>query len=122
MGLLIYRLIRVPVISVRYLCLIKDVLCDFVWFTKRYQMYIYYIHLFMSLFIIPLQSMIGKILPNLWQRRLEKPLLIVTKLLNGVEASHFSLSDKFKLPLLWTDQNGIHILSTPLYTIRYIKN
>ena len=38
-------------------------------------MYIYCIYLFMSLFIIPSQSVIGKILPNLWQRRLEKPLM-----------------------------------------------
>ena len=30
-----YRLIRVPVISVTYVYLINDVLCDFVWFTKN---------------------------------------------------------------------------------------
>ena len=59
MELLIYRLIRVPVISVRYFYLIKDVLCEFVWFTKKYQMFIYYIHLFMSLFIIPSQRIVG---------------------------------------------------------------
>ena len=53
MELLIYRLIRVPVISVRCLWLIKDVLCYFVWFIKKYQMYIYCIHLFRTLFIIP---------------------------------------------------------------------
>ena len=29
MDFLIYQLIRVPVISVRYFCLIKDVLCNF---------------------------------------------------------------------------------------------
>ena len=29
----------------------------------------------MSLFLIPLQSIINKILPNLWQRHLEKLLL-----------------------------------------------
>ena len=75
MELLIYKLIRVCVISVRYFCLINDVLCDFVWFSKIYQMYIYCIYLFMSLFIIPSQSIIGKILQNLWQRHLEKPLL-----------------------------------------------
>ena len=39
-------------------------------------MYIYCIHLFMSLFIIPLQSVLAKVLPNLWQRRLENPLII----------------------------------------------
>ena len=38
-------------------------------------MCIYYIHFFISLFIIPSQSIIGKILPNLWQRHLEKPLM-----------------------------------------------
>ena len=43
------------------------------------KMNIYCIHLFMSLFIIPSQSIIGKILPNLWQRRLEKPLKIEKK-------------------------------------------
>ena len=74
-GLLIYRLIRVPVISVRYCCLIKDVLCDFVWFTKKVKC----IHLFMSLFIIPSQSIIGKFLPNLWQRSLENPLMLCIK-------------------------------------------
>ena len=36
---------------------------DFVWFTKKYQMYIYCTHLFRSLFIIPSQIVIGKILP-----------------------------------------------------------
>ena len=35
MKLLIYSLIKVPVISVRYFSLIKDVLCDFVWFIKN---------------------------------------------------------------------------------------
>ena len=35
MELLIYRLIRVSVISVRYFCLIKDVLYNFLWFTKN---------------------------------------------------------------------------------------
>ena len=33
--------------------------CDFEWFTKDYQMYIYCIYLFRSLFIIPSQSIIG---------------------------------------------------------------
>ena len=77
MELLIFRLVRVPVICVRYFCLIKDVLFDIAWLTKKYQMHILCIHLFMSLFIIPSQSIrsIGKILPNLWQRRLEKPLM-----------------------------------------------
>ena len=65
MELLICRLIRVLLISIRYFCLINNVLCNFVWFTKKYQMYINCIHLFMSLFIIPSQSIIGKILPNL---------------------------------------------------------
>ena len=60
MEFLIYQLTRVPVISVRYFCLIKNVLCNFVWFTKENQMYIYCIHLFMSLFIIPLQTVFGK--------------------------------------------------------------
>ena len=41
------------------------------------QMYIYCIHWFMSLFIIELQSIIGNFFPNLWQRCLEKPLIIV---------------------------------------------
>ena len=39
------------------------------------QMYIYCIHLSMSLSIISSQSITGKILPNLWQVHLEKPLL-----------------------------------------------
>ena len=56
-------------------CLINDVLCDLCGLPKIYQMYIYCIHLFMPLFIILSQSIIGKILPNLWQRRLEKPLI-----------------------------------------------
>ena len=44
-------------------------------------MYIYCIHyLFMSLFIIPSQNIIGKILSNLWQRRLEKPLVLMPSL------------------------------------------
>ena len=34
-GCFIYQLARVPVVSVRYFCLIKDVLCNFVWFTKN---------------------------------------------------------------------------------------
>ena len=38
-------------------------------------MYIYPIHLFEYLFKIQLQRIIGNILLNLWQRRLEKPLL-----------------------------------------------
>ena len=57
MEFLIYQLIRVPLISVRYFYLIKDVLCNFAWFTKKY---IYCIHLFISLFIIPSQSVFGK--------------------------------------------------------------
>ena len=56
MELLIYRLMRVRVISVRYFCLINDVLCVV---RQKYQMYIYCIYLFMSLFIIQLQSIIG---------------------------------------------------------------
>ena len=42
-------------------------------------MYIYCIHVFISLFIIPSQSVLAKVLPNLWQRRLEKPLLNFAK-------------------------------------------
>ena len=45
----------------------------------KYQMYIYCIHLFMSLFIIPLQSITGKISPNLWQKLSEKTLLVVVQ-------------------------------------------
>ena len=62
MELLIYRLIRVTVISVRYFCLINDALCNFVWFMKKYQMHIYYIYFIMLiyLFLIPSQSIIGK--------------------------------------------------------------
>ena len=44
---------------------------------QKNQMYSYCIHLFMSLFIIPAQSIIGKILPNLWQKRLQKKLYCV---------------------------------------------
>ena len=62
-------------ISFRYFCLIRDVLHDFVWFAKKYEMYIYCVPLFMSLFTIPSQSIIGKVLPNHWQRRKEKLLL-----------------------------------------------
>ena len=65
MELLIYRLVRVAVISVRYFCLISDVPCNFVWFTRIYQMYIYCINFFLSLFLIPSQTVIDKILPNL---------------------------------------------------------
>ena len=43
---------------------------------EQYQIHIYCIHLFLPLFTIPSQSIIGKILPNFSQRRLEKPLLI----------------------------------------------
>ena len=63
-------------ISVRYLCLINDVLSDFVWFTENIRCTFTVINLFMSLFIINLQSIIDKILPNLWQMRLEKPLVM----------------------------------------------
>ena len=50
MEFLICTLIRVPVISVRYICLIKNVLCDFVWFAKNikytFTVFIYpYLHL-----------------------------------------------------------------------------
>ena len=41
----------------------------------KYQLYIYCIHLFMSLFLIPAQSIIGKMFPKLWQSRLEKTQL-----------------------------------------------
>ena len=84
--LLIYRLIRVSVISVRYFCLIKIFCAICMVYHKKNQMYIYCIHLFVSLFIIPSQSIIGKILPNLWERRLEKPLMmaIVNKLIEQV--------------------------------------
>ena len=70
MELLIYKLIKVPVISVR----------DFFGFTKVFNaiLYglptIYCIQLFISLFIIPSQNIIGKILPNLLQGCLEKHL------------------------------------------------
>ena len=46
----------VPVISVRPFCLINYVLC---YFDQEYQVYIYCIHLFMYLFIIQLQGIIG---------------------------------------------------------------
>ena len=36
-GIINLRLIRVPVISIRYFGLVKDVLCNFVWFTKNTQ-------------------------------------------------------------------------------------
>ena len=42
----------------------------------KYQMYIYCIHLLMPLLIIQLHSIISKILPNLWQKCLEKPPLL----------------------------------------------
>ena len=44
----------------------------------------------MSLFIIPSQSIIGKILPNLWERHLEKPLLyhIIADILCGLNLSN----------------------------------
>ena len=43
------------------------------WFTKKYQMYTVFIYS-CPLFVIPSQSVIGKIWPNLWQRRLENSL------------------------------------------------
>ena len=43
---------------------------------QKYQIYIYCIHLLMSLFTIQLRGIIGKNLPSLWQRHLEKPLLL----------------------------------------------
>ena len=46
---------------------------------QKYQMYIYCIHLFMLLFVIPSQNIIGKILGNLWQRLLEKPLMLIKR-------------------------------------------
>ena len=46
---------------------------------QKIQMYFYCIHLFMCLFIIPSQSVFGNFLPNLWQRCLEKPPLIINK-------------------------------------------
>ena len=67
MELLIYKFIRVPVISVRYSYLIKDVLCNFVWFTTKYQMYTYCTVKFTK----PLA------------KRLEKPLLLHFLLLHS---------------------------------------
>ena len=55
---------------------------------KNIKMYIYCIHLFMSLFKISLQSIIGKILPNLSQKRLEKPLLLLTTLNLSTYCTH----------------------------------
>ena len=66
MELLIHRLKRISDIF----CLIKDVLKILYGLAKI--MYIYCINLFMSLFTILSQSIIGKMLPSLWQRRLEK--------------------------------------------------
>ena len=39
----VYKLLRMPVISVRYFCLIKDVLCDFVWFTIKSNVHLLYL-------------------------------------------------------------------------------
>ena len=39
---------------------------------QKYQIYIYCIHLIISLLITELRSTFGKLLPELWQRRLEK--------------------------------------------------
>ena len=44
-------------ISARYFCLIKDVLCNFAWFTNKIKCTF---TVFIPLFIIPLQSVIGK--------------------------------------------------------------
>ena len=44
---------------------------------QKHQMYIYCIHLFRYLSIIPSQSIIGNILSNLWQKRLEFNLVII---------------------------------------------
>ena len=67
MELLISRLLRVPDFC-HIFCLIKDVLCDFVWFTKTNKCTF---AVFMSLFIIPSQVLLAKF----DQRCLEKRLL-----------------------------------------------
>ena len=41
-GIINFRLIRLLTISVGYFCLIKDVLCCFVWFTNKYTVHLLY--------------------------------------------------------------------------------
>ena len=79
MEFLIYLLIRVLVISVRYLCLMKNVLCNFVWFTKI-KSNVHLLYSFIHVFIHNHKVFLVKVLPNLCQRRLEKPLMNIYRL------------------------------------------
>ena len=99
MELLIYQLIRVPVISVRYLCLIKRCSMQFcmVYQTKSN------VHLLCPFIHVFIYNSITKCfwqLPNLWQRHLEKPLslhlisqwsLVLGKFLTNPEQCRFQL-------------------------------
>ena len=101
---LIYQLIWVPVISARYVCLIKDVQCNFVCFTKKNQMYIYCIHLFMPLFIIPSQSVFGKSFAKHLAKALRKTSIVYIThivLLTALSLSFHSLNYFFIMIQKW---------------------
>ena len=83
-------------------CLIKDVLCDFVWVTKKYQMHIYCIDLFVSLFTIPSQNITTKNFAKPLAKVFRKPLLI-----QGYKSDQCTSADIFEL-----DVNYVHIFTT----------
>ena len=61
-------------ITVRYFCLIDDVIAILYGLPKDIRCTFTASFFFMYLFTIPSQTVIGKILSNLWQKVLEKPL------------------------------------------------
>ena len=91
MELLIYRLIRLPLISVKYFHLIKDFLWDSVWFTKINQIYIYCIHLFiyscLNRHLCDLPEGFGK--KDLLGRRIAKFLAGVSRGMNVVSRNTY---------------------------------
>ena len=96
MEFLIYQLIRVPVISVRYFCLIKDVQCNFVWFTNKIQCAFHH------------KVFLAKVLPNLWQRHLEKTLLLPALVSNA------PVSACYQITYLYYLHSGARIIRTKI--------
>ena len=107
MKLLIYRLIRVPMISVRYFCLIKDVLCDVVQFTKKSN-----VHLLCSFIHVFFYNSITK---YCWQnfikslaKAFRKTSVDATRKVSSSDTLHWNKISKFWLLMLEHDFKSTH--------------